>query len=510
MRLLRELDLTTVFGNPGSTELPLFRDFPADFRYVLALQEASAVGMADGFAQARRGAAFVNLHSSAGMGNALGNLVTAYKNQTPLVVTAGQQARSILPFEPFLYAERPTEFPRPFVKWACEPARGEDVPLAIARAYREAMTPPCGPTFVSVPIDDWDRTCEPVATRQMATLNPGDPCMIDRLATALQAADRPAFVLGAGTARDRAWESLLRLAERERAAVYAGTYSCRNVFPENHRQFRGFLPAFREQLVDRLAGHDLIVAFGGPLNVYHAEGGGPHLPTGAQLWTACDNPGVLACAPNGSAILGNTRSIALQLLSLRKTSGRTLPSTRAAPEPLDRGRFDDRLVFSQIAAALPTGSVVVEEAPSSRPAMHEHLRLTEPDTFFTTGSGGLGYAMPAAVGIALAKPDARVVAILGDGSAMYSGQALFAAAQLKARITFIVINNSGYEALRQFGESFAMTHVPGTDLTGLDFTALAVGHGLTGIRVDNADDFERCLATSFADDGPLLIEACVQ
>lgn len=510
LRLLRELDLTTVFGNPGSTELPLFRDFPEDFRYVLALQEAIAVGMADGFAQARRGAAFVNLHSSAGTGNALGNLFTAYKNQTPLVVTAGQQARSILPFEPFLHAERPTEFPRPFVKWACEPARAEDVPLAIARAYREAMTPPCGPTFVSVPIDDWERMCAPVPTREIATVNPGDPCMIDRLAAALQAADRPAFVLGAGTARDGAWESLIALAEQERAAVYAGIYSCRNVFPEDHRLFRGFLPAFREPLVDRLSGHDLIVAFGGPLNVYHAEGVGPHIPAGAQLWTIGDNPGVLAWAPDGNAILGNTRSIALQLLGHSTTGERKPPLSRAAPTPLDRGRFDDALVFSQIAAARPKGAIVVEEAPSSRPAMHEHLRLTEPDTFFTTGSGGLGYAMPAAVGIALARPGVRVIAILGDGSAMYSEQALFAAFQLKAPVTFIVINNLGYRALQQFGESFAMTHVPGTDLAGLDFAALAAGHGLTGMRVDNADEFDRCLATSFANDGPFLIEACVQ
>jgi benzoylformate decarboxylase len=466
--------------------------------------------MADGFAQARRGAALVNLHSSAGVGNALGNLFTAYKNQTPLVVTAGQQARSILPFEPFLYAERPTEFPRPFVKWACEPARAKDVPLAIARAYHEAMTPPCGPAFVSIPVDDWDRMCSPVAAREMATLNPGDPCMIDRLTTAVQAADRPAFVLGAGTARDDAWESLLQLAEQERAAVYAGTYSCRNVFPEDHRLFGGFLPAFREQLVDRLSGHDLIVSFGGALNIYHAEGAGPHLPAGAQLWTVGDSPGALASAPEGNAILGNTRSIALQMLGRSSGCNRAGPAARAAPAPLDRGRFDDRMVFSQIAAARPPEAIVVEEAPSSRPAMHEHLRFTEPDTFFTTGSGGLGYAMPAAVGIALARPDARVIAILGDGSAMYSEQALFAATQLNASVTFVVINNGGYEALRQFGQGFAMTKVPGADINGLDFTALAVGHGMNGARVDNADDFQRSLAKSFASDGPLLIEACVQ
>ena len=166
--LLRDFGLTTVFGNPGSTELPMFRDFPPDFRYVLGLQESISVAAADGFAQATRNAALVNLHSAVGVGHALGNLFTAWRNQTPLVVVAGQQARSILPFEPFLYASQAAEFPKPYVKWSCEPARAEDVPAAIARAYYVAMQPPRGPTFVSVPVDDWDRLCEPVAARTVS------------------------------------------------------------------------------------------------------------------------------------------------------------------------------------------------------------------------------------------------------------------------------------------------------------------------------------------------------
>src|SRR6188472_1121571 len=159
--LLRELGMTTVFGNPGSTELPFFRDFPKDFRYVLGLQESVVVGMADGYAQATRNAALVNLHSAAGVGHAMGNIFTAYRNRTPLVITAGQQARSILPFEPFLFAGQATKLAEPYVKWAVEPARGEDVPAAIARAYYVAMREPRGPTFVSIPVDDWERSCEP-------------------------------------------------------------------------------------------------------------------------------------------------------------------------------------------------------------------------------------------------------------------------------------------------------------------------------------------------------------
>src|SRR5437762_332573 len=185
--LLRDVGLTTIFGNPGSTELPMFRDFPADFRYVLGLQESVVVAMADGFAQARGTAAFVNLHSAIGVGHAVGSLFTAYKNQTPLVITAGQQARSILPFEPFLYSAQATELPKPYVKWSCEPARAEDVPAAIARAYYTAMQTPRGPTLVSVPVDDWDRPCMPVEPRFISKIVRGDPALLEEFAGQLAA-----------------------------------------------------------------------------------------------------------------------------------------------------------------------------------------------------------------------------------------------------------------------------------------------------------------------------------
>src|SRR5207253_5793399 len=168
--LLRAFGMTSLFGNPGSTELPLFRGFPKDFCYVLGLQEAVVVGMAAGYAQATHNAAFVNLHSAAGVGNAMGNIFTAYRNRTPLVITAGQQARSILPFEPFLYSAQATELPKPYVKWSCEPARAEDVPLAIARAYYIAMQDPKGPVLVSIPADDWSRMTEPVLPRTVSTM----------------------------------------------------------------------------------------------------------------------------------------------------------------------------------------------------------------------------------------------------------------------------------------------------------------------------------------------------
>src|SRR6202166_4152950 len=194
--LLRAFGIRKVFGNPGSTELPFLSDWPEDIDYVLGLQEASVIGMADGYAQATRKAGFVNLHSAAGVGHALGNLFTAYRNQTPLVITAGQQARSILPLQPFLFAERASEFPRPYVNFALVPTRDEDEPAAIARAYYMAMQPPCGPTFVSVPIDDWTHQTQPIGARIVSRELGPDASAMKALAAALSASNRPALVVG--------------------------------------------------------------------------------------------------------------------------------------------------------------------------------------------------------------------------------------------------------------------------------------------------------------------------
>src|ERR1700728_4449730 len=288
--LLRAFGLTTVFGNPGSTELPMFRDFPGDFRYVLGLQESIVVAWVAGFAQRAASAALMNLHSSIGVGHALGSIFTAYKNQTPLVITAGQQARSILPFEPFLYSEQAAQLPKPYVKWSSEPARAADVPAAIARAYYVAMQPPRGPTFVSIPVDDWDRPGLPAAAREVSRRIAGDPVLLEQAAAALRNSQRPVIVVGAAVARDDAWDEVLALAEEHQAKVWVSPMSARNSFPERHPLFAGFLPADRKAIVARLHGADLIVALGAPVFTYHVEGVGPHIPPGATLIQLTDDP----------------------------------------------------------------------------------------------------------------------------------------------------------------------------------------------------------------------------
>ncbi len=507
--LLEAYGMTTVFGNPGSTELPMFRDFPEHFRYVLGLQESVVMAMADGYAQATRNAALVNLHSSAGTGHALGNLFTAFKNQTPLVVTAGQQARSILPYEPFLFAQGATEFPKPFVKWACEPARAEDVPAAIARAYHVAMEPPWGPTFVSVPIDDWDRPCDPLAPRRMFARNPGDPAALTEAAAALASARNPVIVVGAGAARDGAWDQVIALAERHAAGVWVAPLSSQCSFPENHPLFRGFLTAGREAIVESLAGHDLILVLGGPMSLYHVEGFGPHVPEGAQLWFIGDNPVHSAWLPEGNAVVADCRLALETLLAGPAPARRDPPPLLGALPRLDGSVMTDAYLLQQIAALRPAGSIVVEEAASSRGAMHERLPILARDTFYTTASGGLGFGLPAAIGTALARKNEKVIAVLGDGASMYAIQGLHAAAQLGTAVSFVIIKNGRYEALHSFGRRFGLQSLPGTQLPHLDFCSLAQGQGIAARRAETAEELDEALSWSFAADFPSLVEAVV-
>jgi benzoylformate decarboxylase len=511
MELLDAFGMTTMFGNPGSTELPLFRDFPKHFRYVLGLQESIAVGMADGYAQATRNAALVNLHSAAGLGHALGNVFTACKNQTPLVITAGQQARSILPFEPFLYAQQAAEFPRPYVKWSCEPARAEDVPAAIARAYYVAMQPPRGPTFVSVPVDDWDRRCAPLAPRTVSRVVRGDPAAMAVIAEALAGADNPAFVVGASVSRDDAWDEVVALAERHQASVWASPMSGRCSFPENHRLFAGFLAADREKIVASLDGHDVVVVLGAPVFTYHVEGFGPHVPEGCQLFQITDDSAMAAWTPVGMSVVASLKTGIVDLLHGPAPNRRPPPPfLRATPADISDRFLTDRYLMQRVAALRPAGSIIVEEAPSSRIAMQTYLPIVERDGFYTCASGGLGHGLPAAVGIALARPGRRVIGLFGDGSSMYSIQALWNAAQLQLPIACIVIKNGRYEALHEFGRHFGLHDAVGSELPGIDFCALARGLGCNAIRVERVSQLDEALRAALAPASPLLLEVIVE
>lgn len=508
--LLRSFGINRVFGNPGSTELPFLSDWPDDIDYVLALQEASAVGMADGYAQATRNAGFVNLHSAAGVGNALGNIYTAHRNQTPLVITAGQQARSILPLQAFLYAERASEFPRPYVKYSVEPARPEDVPAAIARAYYTAMQPPCGPTFVSVPVDDWAHACAPIEARKVSREIGPEAVAMKALAAALGSARHPALVVGPGVDRAGVVDLMVRVAEKAKASVWVSPFSARCSFPERHPQFAGFLHASPAQLSDALREHDLVVVIGAPVFTFHVEGHAAIFDGGAAIFQITDDPDAAAVTPTGTSIIATMQPALNMLLELLPESkratrkGRTLPPAPQAADPLPV-----EFLLHSLAQAMPDGASLVEEVPSHRPAMQKFMPMPGQDSFYTMASGGLGYSLPAAVGMALGKRNSRTVCLIGDGSAMYSIQALWTAAQRKLPLTIVVINNSGYGAMRSFSQVMQVRNVPGLELPGIDFVRLAEGMGCHAVRVTKAAELGDALKRGLAFAGTSLVEVVV-
>jgi benzoylformate decarboxylase len=508
--LLRAFGIKKVFGNPGSTELPFLSDWPGDIDYVLGLQEASVVGMADGYAQATRNAGFVNLHSAAGVGNALGNIYTAHRNQTPLVITAGQQARSILPLQAFLYAERASEFPRPYVKYSIEPARAEDVPAAIARAYYTAMQPPCGPTFVSVPIDDWTHPTQAVEARKVSREIGPEPGAMTALADALMSAKHPAFVVGPGVDRAAAVDLMVKVAERAKAAVWVSPFSARCSFPERHPQFAGFLHASPAQLSEALAGYDLVVVIGAPVFTFHVEGHAAIFDGATTIFQVTDDPTAAAISPSGASIVATMKPALSMLLELLPETKRAAPAGRQLPpSPPAADPIPVDYLLHTLSTAMPDDAALVEEAPSHRPAMQKFMPMRGQDSFYTMASGGLGYSLPAAVGMALGRGQRRTVCLIGDGSAMYSIQALWTAAQRKLPLTVVVINNAGYGAMRSFSQVMQVRNVPGLDLPGIDFVKIAQGMGCEALRVAKASELATVLKRGLAHDGVSLVEVMV-
>jgi benzoylformate decarboxylase len=443
----------------------------------------------------------------------MGNIFTAFKNRTPLVITAGQQARSILPFEPFLSSPQATELAKPYVKWSIEPARAEDVPQAIARAYHIAMMHPRGPVLVSVPVDDWDHAAEFVPSRVVSTASRAEPDVLGQIGDALDASTAPAFVVGGAIDRDGAWDAVVALAERHNARVFTAPMSGRGAFPEDHRLFAGFLPAMREQIVELLGGHDCIFVIGAPAFTYHVEGHGPHAPDGATLLQLTDDPATASWTPVGTAAVGGIRLSLEDLLARPARPERSLPPPRPVPPVAEPSApLSAAYVYQTLAGMRQQDDVIVEEAPSMRPIMQRYLPITRSGGFFTMDSGGLGYGMPAAVGVALGQPGRRVIGLFGDGSSMYSIQALWSAAQLKLPIAFVILNNGRYAALQDFASVFGFGTgdvVQGTDLPDIDFVALAQGQGVRGIRVSTPGQLRDALAEAVACTVPLLVEVDV-
>ncbi|GAB2961592.1 benzoylformate decarboxylase [Micromonospora polyrhachis] len=509
--LLRDLGLTTVFGNPGSTEEPFLQEFPADFTYVHALQEASAVAMADGYAQATGKPAHVNLHTAPGTGNGMGNLVTAWHNKTPLIVTAGQQARPMLLLEPRLTSPRATELAQPYMKWSYEPVRAQDIPAAVMRAYAMAVQPPAGPVFLSLPLDDWYQPADgtPVV-RQVSTRIAPDPQRLRHFADLLAGSRTPLLVTGAAVDRGGGWPAAVRLAEKLRAPVWSSPAPERAGFPEDHPQFQGVLPYAIGPLAERLRGHDLVLVVGAPVFRYYPYVPGDYLPPGTRLLHVTDDPDEAARAPVGDSLLADATLTCTELAELLPDSDRPMPTPRQpAPAPADGLPLSPEALFATLAGNWPTDGVLVQETPSNLTALRRYLPITRPASYFTMASGGLGFGLPAAIGIALGERDTGrnrpVIAVIGDGSFQYSIQALWTAAQHRLPVVFVVPVNSQYAILKAFAEFKHTPGVPGLDLPGLDIPAIATGFGCRASRVETPDEIGEALRTALAADGPTVL-----
>jgi benzoylformate decarboxylase len=290
--------------------------------------------------------------------------------------------------------------------------------------------------------------------------------------------------------------------------------SARCGFAEDHPLFAGFLPAMREKIVQLLAGSDVVLALGAPAFTYHVEGFGPHLPEGATLYQVTEDPELAAWAPVGTAVVGDVRLAVRELLDRAAPVDRAWPAGRTpAPRAEPSSPMSVAFALQTLAEVRRPGHVIVEEAPSSRPVMHRHLPMLRSESFYTMASGGLGFGLAAAVGVALAHPGERVIGLVGDGSAMYSIQALWTAVQLKLPMSFVILNNRRYAALQEFAPTFGFVPgapLQGTELGGLDFVALARGMGIDeAVRIDGAEALAPALAAALRSSGPSLVEVVV-
>jgi benzoylformate decarboxylase len=498
--VLRERGLTTIFSNPGSTEVPLLAGLPDDLRFVLALHEGSVVGLGTGHAIGSGRPALALLHTTAGLGNAVAALATARVNRAPVVVLVGQQDRRHLALEPFL-AGRLHGLAGEYPVWADAPVRAQDVPGAIARACHEAVTGR-GPAIVVVPMDDWlapaeSAGTEPAAAGRVLRATAADPAAVLELAGLLADARSPVLVVGAGADSPDCWEALVTLAEGLGAPVWQESFGARAGFPQDHPLFAGHLPADRPRLREALAGHDAVLAVGAPVFRQYPFMPGPLVEPGTRIALVTDDPAEAHRSPAELAILASPAAVCRALaaeLAGRGPAGpparpaRERPAPPAPPAPPGRGEpLRAGHVFAALAERLPADAVVVEESPSSRPELEVRLPARVPLGFLSAAMGGLGFALPAATGLRMACPERPVVAVVGDGSALYQVQALWSAARYEAGVLFVVLANGRYAIMDRLAERQGEP-APWPGFGPVEVSAIARGLGCPAVRIAGHDE----------------------
>jgi benzoylformate decarboxylase len=529
--LLRDEGVTHVFGNPGSTETPLLDALAGapDLAYVLGLQEATAVAMADGWALASGKTGFVNLHAMGGLGNAMGALVASKASETPLVVTAGQQDTRHLSSEPWLSGDL-VALALPAMKWAGEARRGADVGKLARRAFAIARTPPCGPVFLSLPMDVLDEAAgEAVPPRSAAArlgASPDAPALAEALAA--YGPDEVVIVLGDDLAASTA-PAIVAFAEAGGYAVCGSQLTSRVAFPAAHPCWAGALKPDFAEVRARLAAAKALALIGGRAFIAYPYRDVEPIPEGAKIFHVAeapeafgrDHPADLALLGDISATLGavaaalrarvDAATAARRVAERAALRARHAAATRAAILAAARDGLTSDAAVLAVFDALPDDALITNDSAATFGAVQE-LMATRPGRYFFSRGGVLGCNMPAAVGASLHHPG-PVVSLVGDGGAMYSPQALWSAAHLRARVVFFVFNNRRYGVLqnvaRQLGCVNALAgRFVGMDVVdpAIDFLALAASMGVPAERADSRDAIAEATRKALARQGPTLIE----
>jgi benzoylformate decarboxylase len=413
------------------------------------------------------------------------------------VITTGQQDRRQVLAEPFLVS-RAVETVKPYVKWAYEPLRAEDVPAAIARGCYLATQPPMGPVFISIPMDDWTRECQPVAARKVTKTIMPDPAALDEVVRTLDSSKNTALIAGAQIEEDKAWHKVVALAEHLNAHVYQQPISPRWTFPRTHPLFRGGLLPAQKPLADQLRRYDTVVVLGAPVFLYYAYVPGHPIEPGTKLFQITNSPLDAAAALGGTSIVGNIDVAATYFRTHTQARPGSSATAKQLPQPQAEHPITPAYLLHVLNTVMPHNAVVAEECPSAKGDLDRHLSLDQPGSFYSVPNGVLGFGLPAAVGLQIAHPNRRVICPIGDGSMQYSIQALWRAVQRKLPLIVVVLRNGDYSALKSFCDFTQVgREVPGMDIPGIDLVKIANGYGMKAQEVDRPEDLETALKQAF-------------
>lgn len=541
LELLKQEGVEVLFGNPGTTELPLMDAFAVenDIRYVLGLQEAVVMAMADGYAQASGKLAVVNLHVTPGLGNAMGMLYDAQKAGSPILVTAGQHDQDFNRTEPILYADLPP-IARPLVKWSDEVHRLQDLPLMVHRACKTALAPPTGPVFLSLPGDILknEADIDLMAPTRVATGVRGDRAAIEAAAKALAAAKRPVIMAGDAVAQSRALAEIVALAELMGAPVYAELIPNTASFPSSHPLFRGAMGRSQTAMRKIFDQHDLLLSVGADLFALSLPSDVAPISSDLKIVHLDIDPWELGKNfPAEVAILGCPKATLPELIE----------ATRAAMPPAAQNAAKDRLksaseankaeleklrarakalagetpiqplaLIHAIADILPKDAVVIDETVSSSGGLRQLVKSDDPQSFFGLRGGGIGWGLPASIGVKIALPDRPVICLSGDGSAMYTIQSLWTAARYKVGVVFVIFNNTSYRILKQRvfaqrGYAAQLDTYVGMELNNpeIDYVGLARSLGVPAEHATSLHDATDLIAKGLAGNSPTLINVAI-